>query len=100
LRYWRKRGSWPGQGEGGLEPGTRCHHPGDVRPRGPALLFENIKDHENTVCKRFFTGALATYPRIALMLGLPKDTPYRQLIDIWRERSKKRIPPKIVKTAR
>ena len=44
---------------------------------GPALLFENIKDYDNTICRRFFTGALATYPRIALMLGLPKDTPYR-----------------------
>ena len=65
---------------------------------GPALLFENIKDYENTICRRFFTGALATYPRIALMLGLSKDTPYSELIAIWRERSKKRIKPKIVET--
>jgi len=66
--------------------------------KGPALLFENIKDHENTVCRKFFTGALASFSRIALMLGLPKTTPYRELIDIWRERSKKRIKPKIVST--
>lgn len=65
---------------------------------GPALLFENIKDHENTLCNRFFTGAVASYPRIALMLGLPKDTPYKELIKVWRERSKKLIKPKIVKT--
>lgn len=65
---------------------------------GPALLFENIKDHEATLCRRFFTGALATYPRIALMLGLPKNTPYRELIQIWRERSRKPIKPRIVKT--
>ena len=65
---------------------------------GPAVLFENIKDHENTLCKRFFTGAVATYPRIALMLGLPKDTPYKELIKVWRERSKKLIKPKIVNT--
>jgi len=60
---------------------------------GPALLFENIKDYQNTVCRRLFTGALATYPRIALMLGLPKDTPARELISIWRQRSKKLIKP-------
>ena len=65
---------------------------------GPALLFENIKGYESTFCRRFFTGALATYPRIALMLGLPKDTPYPQLIDIWRERSKRRVKPVVVPT--
>jgi 4-hydroxy-3-polyprenylbenzoate decarboxylase len=65
---------------------------------GPALLFENIKDYENTICKRFFTGTLATYPRIALMLGLPKETPYKDLIDIWRQKSKSQIKPKIVET--
>ena len=36
---------------------------------GPALLFENIKDHENTICQKLFVGSLATYPRIALMMG-------------------------------
>ena len=65
---------------------------------GPALLFENIKDYNNTICRRFFTGALATYPRIALMLGLPKDTPYKELISIWKEKSKNRIKPKIVES--
>ena len=65
---------------------------------GPALLFENIKDHENTICRRFFTGTLATYPRVALMLGLPKETPYKDLIDIWRQRSKSQIKPKVVET--
>jgi 4-hydroxy-3-polyprenylbenzoate decarboxylase len=65
---------------------------------GPALLFENIKDHEGTLCKRLFTCSLSSYSRIALMLGLPKDTPYRDLIKIWRERTKKPIKPVIVKT--
>ena len=65
---------------------------------GPALLFENIKDYEDALCKRFFTGALATYPRIALMLGVPKETPPRELISIWRKRAKNLIKPKIVST--
>ncbi len=39
---------------------------------GPALLFENIKDYENTLCKKLFVSSLSTFPRIALMMGLPK----------------------------
>lgn len=65
---------------------------------GPALLFENIKDYDTTVSRKFFTGALASFSRIALMLGLPKETPYRELIDVWRERSKKHIKPVVVET--
>ena len=66
---------------------------------GPALLFENIKDHTETLCTRLFTGSLATFARVALMLGLPKDTPYRELIQVWRERSKKPVKPVMVDTA-
>lgn len=65
---------------------------------GPALLFENIKDYENALCRHFFTGGVATYSRIALMLGVPADTPPKELITIWRTRSKKMIKPRIVKT--
>lgn len=43
-----------------------------IERKGPALLFENIKDHENTLCTKLFTGSLATYSRMALMLGIPK----------------------------
>ena len=65
---------------------------------GPALLFENIKDHENTLCKKFFTASLATYPRIALALGLPKDTPAKKMIEVYMERVKKPLKPVQVKT--
>ena len=65
---------------------------------GPALLFENIKDHENTICKRLITCSLSTHSRVALMLGLPKDTPYKELIQVWRERTKKTVKPVIVGT--
>lgn len=60
---------------------------------GPALLFGNIKDCKNTICKRFFTCSLSTYARIALMMGLSKDTPYRDIVQVWRERVKKPIKP-------
>jgi len=65
---------------------------------GPALLFENIKDYKNTPCTRLFTGSLSTFSKVALMLGLPKDTSYEELIKVWRQRSKKRIKPVMVDT--
>ena len=66
--------------------------------QGPALLFENIKDYRNTLCTKLFTASLATFPRVALMLGLPKETPYRELIQVWRQRLKKPIKPVMVDT--
>lgn len=63
---------------------------------GPALLFENIKGHQGTLCKKVFTCSLSTFSRIAMMLGLPKGVPYRDLIQIWRERIKKPIDPVVV----
>ena len=41
------------------------------RGNGPALLFENIKDHENTISTKLFTASLSNYSRVALMLGVP-----------------------------
>ncbi len=65
---------------------------------GPALLFENIKDYEDTLCKKLFTGSLATYSRIALMMGLPKDTPPQKLIKVYMERIKNPVKPVRVET--
>ena len=65
---------------------------------GPAVLFENIKDHKNTLCSQLFTGSMATTSRIALMLGLPKETAYKDLIKVWKERCEKPIKPVVVKT--
>jgi 4-hydroxy-3-polyprenylbenzoate decarboxylase len=65
---------------------------------GPALLFENIKGHQNTICRRLFTCSLSTLSRIALMLDLPKDTPYKELIKVWRERIKTPLKPVVVGT--
>lgn len=66
--------------------------------KGPSLLFDNIKDHEKTLCTKLFTGSLATFPRMALMLDVPKETPYPELIKIWRERSRNPIKPVIVES--
>ncbi len=61
-----------------VELGTITRHV--LSASGPALLFENIRDHERTYCRRLFTGSLGTYRRIALALGLPKDTPEREIL--------------------
>lgn len=63
---------------------------------GPALLFENIKDYNDTICKKLITCSLSTHERVALMLDLPKGTPYQDLIQVWRERTKKAVKPVIV----
>ena len=65
---------------------------------GPALLFENIKGHKSTLGRTVFTCSLSSYSRIALMLGEARDTPYKELIKIWRERIRKPVKPKIVDT--
>ena len=65
---------------------------------GPSLLFENIKDCENTLCRKLFTASLGTNSRIALMMGLPKDSSLGELIKTYMERVKKPIKPKIVNT--
>ncbi len=65
---------------------------------GPALLFENIKDYKDTVCTKLLTCSLSTFSRVALMMGLPKETPYKDLIAVWRERTKNPIKPVIVGT--
>jgi len=65
---------------------------------GPALLFENIKDYKDTIGKKLLTCSLSTFSRVALMLGLPKETPYRDLIRVWKERMKKPVKPVVVET--
>lgn len=63
---------------------------------GPTLLFENIKDHKDAICKRLITCSLSTHSRVAMMLGLPKDSPYKDIIQVWRKRTKERVKPVII----
>ncbi len=64
--------------------------------KGPALLFEKLKGYPPGY--RLFADGISTYQRFALALGLPKDTSPREIINFYRERIKKPIPPKIVAT--
>jgi len=63
---------------------------------GPALLFENIKDHKDTISTRLFTGGVATKDRIAMMMDLPREIPHKDLSEEVRRRWKKPIPPVMV----
>ena len=48
--------------------------------KGPALLFNNIKDYKTGRCTQIFAGSMSSYERIALMFGKPKDTPITELV--------------------
>ena len=59
---------------------------------GPSVLFNNIKDYNkpNSRCKKVFTGALANYRRIAMMMGLPPDTHPREFGEARPQHSQRR----------
>jgi 4-hydroxy-3-polyprenylbenzoate decarboxylase len=66
--------------------------------KGPAIIFENIKDYKNSFCSKLFTGSIAIFPRIALMYGLPKETTISQLVKITKELMDHPIKPILVKS--
>lgn len=66
--------------------------------QGPALLFENIKDHENTFCRKLFVGGLGTEERVKLCLGLPGDMHLRDAVDHLRRKIKEGIKPVLVES--
>jgi len=79
------------------EIGGIVHKVYEMKDKAPALLFENIKDYQNTHCKKLFTSSLSTYTRIALMLDLPQNTPVKEIIQTVRERVKNPLKPVPVK---
>lgn len=60
---------------------------------GPALLFENIKDYKNTLCRRLFTNGTGTRERVCRFLGVPEKTSYRELVPIFKDRFSKPVKP-------
>ena len=49
---------------------------------GPAILFENIKDYKNTVCRKMLCNAI-TRRTIPLAFGKPKDADREELIKMF-----------------
>lgn len=66
--------------------------------QGPALLFENVKGYKDTWCKRLLTAGLGNYNRLALMLGLEKETAPKAIVEALREGLRRRVAPKEVST--
>jgi 4-hydroxy-3-polyprenylbenzoate decarboxylase len=60
---------------------------------GPALLFENIKDHQDTLCRRLFTNGTGTRERVCRFLSVPEKTSYRELVPIFKDRFSKPVKP-------
>src|ERR1700722_16217488 len=64
---------------------------------GPALIFNNIRDYgANARCRQVFTGGLASYRRLAMLLGLPPDTHARELVKLRRNALSAGLSPNIV----
>ena len=79
------------------EIGIITRKAGDIPPY-PALLFDNIKDYQNTPATRVFTNSLRTHERIAMALDLPRHTPPLEILKEYRKRKKAPIKPVLVNT--
>ena len=64
--------------------------------QGPALLFENIKDHQNTACRKLFINGMCSRERAAMALGLPQETSYRGIVEFLKEQFRHLVKPVVV----
>ena len=60
---------------------------------GPALIFENIRDHSDTLCTQLMTCGLSTRQRVALMAGLSPDIADKDLVHHFKDRYRSPLPP-------
>lgn len=63
----------------------------------PAPFFQNIKGYPKGY--RMFGGTLSSYARVAMSMGLPPDTSYRDLMETYITRKKKLLKPVLVRDA-
>ena len=64
--------------------------------QGPAILFENIKDYKDGRCTKLFTGGIGTRKRLAMALGLPKDSNFTDMTELFRKSFKEQVKPMIL----
>ena len=69
-----------------------------LEKKGPALLFESIKDYRHGRCTKLFTGGLASRGRMAMALGFPKDVDNAELVQYVMRKNREAIAPVIVPT--
>jgi UbiD family decarboxylase len=63
---------------------------------GPAVLFTNIENHEESWCSKLLIGSLNTFGKAALAVGLPPHTPLPVVVAKMQETLKTPVPPAIV----
>lgn len=63
---------------------------------GPALMFDKIKDYPEGY--RIFANSLATYRRVAVAMGMPPETPVKEIFAEYERRNQKPIKPRILET--
>jgi phenylphosphate carboxylase beta subunit len=62
--------------------------------KGPALLFENVKGYTWPI----ITSTCTTTERLAIIMGMPKETTLVELMRHWVEVGSNKIPPRIIDT--
>ncbi|MDY6973478.1 MAG: UbiD family decarboxylase [Thermodesulfobacteriota bacterium] len=67
-----------------------------TRNEGPALLFSNIKDYKDGDFRKLFTGGLAARRRVALSVGLPGESSYKEIVRTIKDRLREPIKPVIL----
>jgi phenylphosphate carboxylase beta subunit len=60
--------------------------------KGPVLLFENVKGYNTPV----MTSACTTTEKLAIIMGMPRESNLVQLMEQWVEKGKTKMPPKFV----
>lgn len=78
-----------------LEAGAIVRRTNELK--GPAVLFEKIKDYSSDY--RIFATPLASLRRLAVAMGLPAETPHKIVQQEYATRVAKPIKPVIVKDA-
>jgi phenylphosphate carboxylase beta subunit len=60
--------------------------------QGPALLFENVKGYDSPV----IASVCTTTQRLALIMGMPRESTLIDIMKLWVKKNEKRVPPKWV----
>ncbi len=69
-----------------------------LEKKGPALLFESIKDYRSGRCTKLVTSLLAGDARLRQLLGFPAGASSRELVRHVMKKNRERIPPVRVPT--
>ncbi len=70
----------------------------NLSQHGPALVFDKIKDHENTRCTKFMTCGIGNKEQVALMLGLPPESSSKDIIHYLKDLYRNPVEPVTVPT--